>query len=73
MKTLDHVGKAKQAARFQGYHSVHENGKPVTDEEVREHFTAHFGYPPKEIHRDGGGIYAGPIEEGPCNEEPTRP
>ena len=43
--------------REQGY------SRADTEEEVREAFKKKYGYEPNEIRSDGGGWYAGPIDE----------
>lgn len=35
----------------------------MSDEEITAMFKDEFGYPPEYIRRDGGGAFAGPIEE----------
>ena len=50
--------KAVDKGIWQGY------GPLDTDAEVRVHFIKKFGYPPKEIKRNGGCVRVGPIREG---------
>ena len=47
---------------WQGY------GVLTSEADARAAFLAKYGHPPKLVERTGGGVMAGPIEEGDKNE-----
>ena len=47
---------------FQGY------GPFTSEADARAAFLAKYGYPPKIVERTGGGVMAGPVEEGDKND-----
>ena len=57
-------GRALPWLLYQGYISIDTRGRPVTDEQIRVAFLKKYGYEPKAIKRNGGGILAGPVVEG---------
>ena len=40
----------------------------TSEADARAAFLAKYGYPPKLVERTGGGVMAGPVEEGDKND-----